>query len=366
MIDTGIHIHRKKLAKLALDPKQSAKAVNLVYVSDNMKGIARKGDPKSFTYYMGGKPVKNKETLQRIRSLVLPPAWTKVWICPIEDGHLQATGYDARGRKQYKYHPLWIAVRNQTKFSHMYEFGKVLPGMRQKIATALNKEGLPLEKVLAAVVSVMQYTNVRIGNSSYEKEYGSYGLTTLKDKHVQRTANGMKFSFKGKKGVYQQVELNNKKLVHIVQQCKDIPGKELFQYYDDDGKHYAIDSGMVNDYIREISGDSFTAKDFRTWFGSLKALQQLKEAGCCDTEKERKAKIVDAIDAVATQLGNTRAVCRKYYVHPAVLSCYNENMLGKYFDDVKPAAIKTRDLSTDEKSMMKILETQTCINVAEL
>lgn len=367
MGDTAIILHRDKLARLAADAKKSAKAVKLEYVSDLQPGISRKNNGGTFVYHLNGKVVKDKPTLDRIRLLVLPPAWQRVWICPTDNGHLQATGYDVRGRKQYRYHTKWIALRSQTKFSHMYEFGKALPAIRQKLEIDLKKKGLCLEKVLAAVVSVMQYTNVRIGNSSYEKEYGSYGLTTLKDKHVQKTGKGLQFSFKGKKGVYQQVELTNKRLVHIVQQCKDIPGKELFQYYDDDGKHYAIDSGMVNDYIREISGDNFTAKDFRTWFGSIKALQQLKEAGCCDSDKERKAKIVDAIDAVAKQLGNTRAVCRKYYIHPAVLSSYNENRLGNFFSKADTAnTCIDKGLSTDEEAMLKILETQTKIPVTEI
>lgn len=366
MGDTAIILHRNKLAGLATDPVQSARAANLVYVTGAEAGITRKLKGASFIYYKNGKPVKDKQDLERISKLVLPPAWQNVWICPVPEGHLQATGYDARGRKQYKYHANWIALRNQTKFSHMYDFGKALPRIRRKLSAHLNTPGLNLEKVLAAVVSVMQHTSVRIGNSSYEKEYGSYGLTTLKDKHVQKTKAGVQFSFKGKKGVYQQVELTNKRLAHIVQQCKDIPGKELFQYYDEDGKHYAIDSGMVNNYIREISGDSFTAKDFRTWFGSIKALQHLKEAGCCETEKERKAKIIEAIDAVALHLGNTRTVCRKYYIHPVVLSYYSENLLSDYFKSNKAASINDVGLSVDEKAMLKILEAQTKILVTEI
>jgi len=366
MGETAIILHRNKLAGLATNHEQSARAANLVYVTGAGAGITRKLKGTSFIYYKNGKPVKDKQDLERINKLVLPPAWQNVWICPIAEGHLQATGYDARGRKQYKYHANWIALRNQTKFSHMYDFGKALPRIRRKLSAHLHTPGLNLEKVLAAVVSVMQHTSVRIGNSSYEKEYGSYGLTTLKDKHVQKTKTGVQFSFKGKKGVYQQVELTNKRLARIVQQCKDIPGKELFQYYDEDGKHHAIDSGMVNNYIREISGDSFTAKDFRTWFGSIKALQHLKEAGCCETEKERKAKIIEAIDAVALHLGNTRTVCRKYYIHPVVLSYYSENLLGDYFKSSKAASINDVGLSVDEKAMLKILEAQTKILVTEI
>lgn len=352
-----IVIHRKRLSRLALDTKRSARAVNLVHVTDNYAGITRQQEKDGFTYYRKGRVVRDKKTLQRIRSLVLPPAWERVWICDNPDGHLQATGYDARGRKQYKYHPLWVAMRNHAKFAHMYEFGQALPGIRAAMDKGLRQKELTLQKVLAAMVAVMQYTSVRIGNSSYEKENGSYGLTTLKDKHVVNSEGRMQFVFTGKKGVRQAVTLDNKKLARIVQQCKDIPGKELFQYYDEDGKHYPVDSGMVNNYIKEISGHPFTAKDFRTWFGSVKALQHLKRAEWCDTEKGRKEKVIEAVDAVATYLGNTRAVCRKYYIHPAILDGYNENKLaGLLCGDADMDGMP--GLTADEQVLMKVLEMQ--------
>lgn len=355
-------LRRETLIKAFADAEQSARIVNLVYVSDRQDGITRKRKSTSVKYYSGKKEITDQETLRRIYSLVLPPAWTNVWICPLPNGHLQATGYDVRGRKQYKYHNLWIALRSHTKFSHMYEFGKALPGIRQKIAEHIEQKGLPLQKVLAAVVAIMQHTSVRIGNASYEKEYGSYGLTTLKDQHVSKTAMGVQFSFKGKKGVYQQVALNNKKLARIVQQCKDIPGKELFQYYDEDGNHYAVDSGMVNNYIKQISEGNFTAKDFRTWFGSLKALQHLKQAIYHDTDKGRKEAIIAAIDEVATHLGNTRTVCRKYYIHPAIFNCYETNALADIC--TKPPAPNKTTLDTDEQALMEILEQQTRISIS--
>lgn len=361
----AIYIPRKKLAKLVADPQKSAAAVDLVYVTDSEPGIARKKKGKGFAYYLDGKKLTTKPQLERINKLVLPPAWQNVWICSNDAGHLQATGTDAAGRKQYRYHPMWVALRSQTKFSHMYDFGKALPLIRKGIAKHLNKRKLPLEKVLAAVVSIMQYTNVRVGNSSYEKEYGSYGLTTLKDRHAKINTQKAVFKFKGKKGVQQEVTLNNRRLARIVQQCKDIPGKDLFQYYDGD-EHYAIDSGMVNDYIREVSGADFTAKDFRTWFGSLRALQELKVLGCCDTDKERKKKIVSAIDAVAGQLGNTRTVCRKYYVHPSILDVYNDSKLDEFFGSAPSYGISESGLSKDERAMMKILEAETKIPITEL
>lgn len=355
--DTGITLHRKRLAKLALDTRKSAKAVSLVYVSDSEAGIVRNKEGEEFTYYRNKKRVTGEAILQRIRALVLPPAWERVWICDNPDGHLQATGYDAKGRKQYKYHPLWVTMRNQAKFSHMYEFGQALPAIREAVEKGLRQKELNLQKVLAAIVAVMQHTSVRIGNSSYEKENGSYGLTTLKDKHVVTKNGKMQFVFVGKKGVRQCATLDNRKLARIVQQCKDIPGKELFQYYDEDGRHYPVDSGMVNSYIKEISGHPFTAKDFRTWFGSLKALQHLKNTGWCDTEKGRKEKIIEAIDAVAAYLGNTRAVCRKYYIHPGILDCYNDKKLADLLCGDR-SSNGADGLSPDEKALMKILEMQ--------
>ncbi len=357
-----ITIHRKRLSKLALDARKSAQAVNLVHIADNANGITRVRVKDGFVYYRQGRVVRDKKTLRRIQSLVLPPAWERVWICDNPDGHLQATGYDARGRKQYKYHPLWVVMRNHAKFSHIYEFGQALPDIRKAVTKGLRQKELTLQKVLAAIVAVMQHTSVRIGNSSYEKENGSYGLTTLKDKHVVNREGQMQFLFTGKKGVRQTVSLDNKKLARIVQQCKDIPGQELFQYYDESGKHYPVDSGMVNSYIKEISGHPFTAKDFRTWFGSVKALQHLKNADWCDTEKGRKEKVLEAIDMVAAYLGNTRAVCRKYYIHPAILDGYNENKLAgllcgdKNLDDIA-------GLTTDEQVLMKVLEMQGKVEV---
>jgi len=290
-----VTLKKSQLKKLSLDPEATAKAVRLVYVNCSDKGITRAKSGKGFTYKYGGKLVKDKEQIARIRALVLPPAWEDVWICSLPNGHLQATGKDVMKRKQYRYHPLWNQLRNTTKFYRMLELGKVLPAIRKQIRKDLALPGLPKNKVLAAVISLMEKTGIRIGNEFYEKLYGSFGLTTLKDKHVAIKGTTVKFCFRGKKGVEHQVSLQSKKLSKIVNQCREIPGKELFQYIDEDGNRQSIESGMVNEYIREIAEGEFTAKDFRTWCGSVAALNALKETGSFEDEKEAKKKIVEVL-----------------------------------------------------------------------
>ena len=291
----------------------------------------------------------------RIRQLVIPPAWKNVWICSRPNGHLQATGIDALGRKQYRYHPLWSEFRNQTKFYQLIEFGKALPCIREQLEKDLALPGLPQEKVLAAIVTIMQHTHIRIGNGMYEKLYGSFGLTTLKDKHVSLNGSQLKFSFKGKKGVYHEITLQSRKLASIIKKCKDIPGQELFQYYDENGERKAIDSGMVNEYIKTIGGCAFTTKDFRTWMGSVMTIEVLKEMGCCQSETEAKKKMAEALDEVARRLGNTRAVCKKYYVHPGILNLYINASLENFFaEDIS----ETPGLSATEVLLLRILQNQ--------
>jgi DNA topoisomerase-1 len=353
---TEIKLPKRKLASLFKDNVKSAEAVNLVYITDQQPGISRKRKQEHFVYLLNGKPVKDPDTLRRIKGLVIPPAWEEVWICATHDGHLQATGLDLKKRKQYKYHPLWNSLRNQTKFIHLYEFGKALPAIRKQLQKDLAKRGLPLEKVLATIVSVMQFTCIRVGNSQYEQLYGSFGLTTLKDKHVKFDGEKVQFTFVGKKGVHQDIGLNSKRLANIVKQCRDIPGKELFQYYDDKGQRHPIDSGMVNNYIREISGGSFTAKDFRTWAGTLHAIEAFKEMGCSDTAAGTKKNIVAALDAVAKQLGNTRTVCKKYYVHPMVIDHYTNKTINKYLDKLDITASDSEtELTSGEQVLMSML-----------
>jgi DNA topoisomerase-1 len=304
------------------------------------------------------KTVKDKAEIQRIQKLVIPPAWTNVWICPLPNGHIQATGMDVRGRKQYRYHPQWSAVRNETKFHRLLEFGKALPKLRLRLEEDMTREELCEEKVIATVISLMERTYIRIGSNGYEKMYGSYGLTTLKDSHVSIKGNEMRFSFKGKKGVFHEISLKNKKLAKAVQACRDIPGKELFQYFDKDGNRKSIDSGMVNNYIKTATGMEFTTKDFRTWAGSLNILWAFKSIGEALNNTECKKNIVEALNQVSLKLGNTRTVCKKYYVHPGLLSLYEENNLQKYLEglDEIEHPDDVSGLTTSEKVLMKILK----------
>ena len=348
---------KKQLAKIIKDPIKTAEAANLVYVSDTAPGIIRQKKAQDFIYALGNEKLKDENHLKRIKSLVIPPAWENVWICALENGHLQATGVDVKNRKQYRYHPAWNALRNHTKFYRLLEFGKVLPAIRLQLEKDLTTHGLTQQKVLATVVSLMERTNIRVGNNIYEKLYGSFGLTTLKDKHVQFGTGSVKFSFVGKKGIKHDISLKNKKLAAIVQKCRDIPGKELFQYYNEDGSHHSIDSGMVNDYIKTISGKDFSAKDFRTWSGTVNALLAFKEIGLAENDTNTKKNIVQALDKVAEHLGNTRTVCKKYYVHPLIISLYENQSLDKYFkqlDKIEEDDGKA-DLTKEEKLIMKIL-----------
>lgn len=354
--DTAIKIPSKKIAAIVNDHEASAKAVKLRYVSDTDKGISRLRKGDKFEYYFNGKKVTDAETLDRIKKLVIPPAWENVWICKEENGHIQVTGIDVRGRKQYKYHPLWTALRNETKFFRLLEFGKCLPKIRERLQKDLSKTGLPKEKVLAAIVSIMDKTSIRIGNSFYEKLYGSFGLSTMKDKHVKIEGGTIRFSFKGKKGVYHDISLQSRKLANIVKQCRDIPGKELFQYYDAEGNIHSIDSGEVNDYIKEIACGEFTSKDFRTWTGTVQCLLSLKEAGVFDSQKEMKKNIVAAIDAVAESLGNTRAVCKKHYIHPLVLNSYENNKLERYLKELQSKAAEGQEITACEEVLLTLLE----------
>jgi DNA topoisomerase I len=351
-------VSKKKLKSIINDEQKTARAANLIYVTDTDPGIERRKSGDSFVYYFRDEKIKDDEELLRIKHLVIPPAWTKVWICKKENGHLQATGYDVKNRKQYRYHPHWSSLRNHTKYYRLIQFGQTLPAIREQLQKDLSIKELALKKVLAAVVSLMEQTNIRVGNSFYEKTYGSFGLTTLKDKHVKFSGSAVKFSFVGKKGISHEITLRNKKLAAIIKKCRDIPGRELFQFYDEEGKRHSIDSGLVNNYIREISNADFTAKDFRTWSGTVQAFLALKSIGCCDTQTETKRRIVEALDIVSSHLGNTRTVCKKYYVHPAILSLYESKKLEKYFTDPGPNenTASGTGLSPDEKMVMKILQ----------
>jgi DNA topoisomerase I len=348
----------RKMKSIIGNAKKSAQAVNLIYVIDSEKGISRIKMGKQFVYIDQDKKVKDKDVLIRIKSLVIPPAWENVWISKSENGHLQATGIDTKKRKQYKYHAQWNALRNQTKYYHMIQFGKALPAIRIQVEKDLKRSGFPVEKVLALVVSLMQLTNIRVGSEAYEKLYGSFGLTTLKDKHVIVEGNDFRFSFKGKKGGHHELNLKNKRLAKIVKACRDIPGKELFQYFTPEGEKKSIDSGMVNEYIRKISGGDFTAKDFRTWAGTIHAFLAFKELGSFETDAEARKKVIEALDIVSKHLGNTRNVCKKYYVHPSILSLYENKSLNQYLAELDKTGVKNNktDLSSVEKIVIRILE----------
>lgn len=361
-----IKLSPKKITAALKSPEQCAKAINLVYISDKQDGITRVKKGKTFSYLIGNKKITDKITLERIQKLVIPPAWTQVWICPKENGHLQATGLDALKRKQYRYHNLWNSFRNQTKFYRLSDFGKQIPKIRKQVKKDLAKTGLPLEKVLATVISLMEQTSIRIGNNDYEKRYGSYGLTTLKDKHAKIAGDKINFIFKGKKGVHHNITLKNKKLARIVKQCRDIPGKELFQYYDEDGNHKSIDSGMVNDYLRTITGGDFTTKDFRTWIGSVKTICEFRalyaEALEIETKTHTKQNLLSILDAVAAHLGNTRSVCKKYYIHPIIIRLCEDASLHHHLLQSSPAKhINKLMLSAEEKLLLHIIEQQAVI-----
>jgi DNA topoisomerase-1 len=351
-------LSHKEILKLDKDYSEAAKMADLLYVSDRDPGITRQKKGAGFAYTDGDKPVTDENTLQRIKKLVIPPAWTNVWICRKAAGHIQATGFDAKGRKQYRYHPDWQVLRNETKFHRLYEFGKVLPSIRLRVEEDLGKKELSEDRVLATVVSVMERTFIRVGNDDYEKLYGSYGLTTLKDKHVKVDGSTVQFSFKGKKGIYHNITLRNRKLARLVQMCRDIPGKELFQYFDEKGERHSVDSGMVNRYIKEASGGDFTAKDFRTWAGTLHILQTFRALDYPSSESDCKKNILAALDEVSHKLGNTRTVCKKYYVHPGIIRLYEEQSLDKYLKELD--AIEKNDhltgLTSEERVLMKILK----------
>lgn len=353
----NIQVEKKLFHVIIHDVIKTAEVAGLVYVNSGEPGYTRKRKDSGFFYLDGNKRLTDKVQLERIKRLVLPPAWENVWICKRPNGHLQATGFDKLKRKQYRYHSLWMAIRNQTKFYRLREFGEKLPLVREKLEKDLSLQGYPLNKVLAAMVSLLERINIRVGNASYERLYGSFGLTTLKDHHVEVNGSSLKLMFRGKKGVNHSITLKSRKLARIIQGCKDIPGKELFAYYDENGEIKTIDSGMVNEYIRSISGSDFTAKDFRTWAGSIHALMAFKEVGKFETVAEMNKKIPAALDIVAKQLGNTRTVCKKYYVHPVIINLYQDSKLDRYLKELELLE-NVRDAAgyvAEERILLKIL-----------
>ena len=358
MVEKVPALTHRQMLKVNKDNERAAAVMQLVYVNDQLPGIERIKKGKQYQYVWGNKVVKEEATLERIKKLVIPPAWTNVWICAKANGHIQCTGFDIRNRKQYRYHRLWNLLRKETKFHHLYEFGLALPSLRKRIAKDIAQNELTQSKVLAIALSVMEQTYIRVGSNEYEKIYGSYGLTTMKDKHTSINGSKIDFCFIGKKGVEQKITLQNKRLARIVKECRDVPGKDLFQYYDSTGNRKPIDGTMLNNYIKEATGNNFSAKDFRTWAGSLHALKALHGIGIAETEADIKKNLVAALDIVSEKLGNTRTVCKKYYVHPGVMTLYEQKKLNRYFGELNKTttAKPATGLSKEEMILLKILK----------
>jgi DNA topoisomerase-1 len=319
---------RSRASRTIPEPAESAKSAGLRHVSDHEPGIRRLKWALGFRYIgPDGRTIRHAAELKRIRALAVPPAWTDVWICRDARGHVQATGRDAKGRKQYRYHADWHACRGETKFDRMPAFAAALPSIRTRTAADLARPGLPRDKVLATVVQLLEKSLIRVGNEEYARQNQSFGLTTLKDRHVDIRGAKVRFEFRGKSGVRHAIDVNDRRLARIVKQCRDLPGQTLFQYVDDDGRRRDVSSGDVNAYLREITGQDFTAKDFRTWAGTVLCATALSELHTAESQARAKKNVLKAIEAVAGVLGNTRAVCRTSYIHPAVTDAYMEGII---------------------------------------
>ncbi len=345
-----------EIDNLINDPEQAAKVANLIYISEANLSVARKKCGRGYTYNRNGKKILTDRELDRYKSLVIPPAWKKVRISHLPNGHLQVVGLDEKSRKQYIYHPTWSELRNRTKFFKMISFGKALPKIRQQVDQDLDLPEMSENKILALIIRLMEETHIRVGNEYYAKHNKTYGLSTLRTRHVKTSKSDMKFEFIGKKGKEHSVTITNKKLIKMVNQCEEIPGWELFKFYDEYGEKRTVDSSMINNYIQKISGDNFTAKDFRTWAASKIFFETLYENGYHEEEKENKAAILDAIDAAAEGLGNTRSVCRSYYVHPFIVENYESGEIVSYFKKIKEEEVfDSSSLSSSEKIMLDII-----------
>ncbi len=347
---------------LPLDPLESAKVAELRHVDDSGPGIRRIAHGKSFRYKRpDGSPVRDLPTLRRIASLAIPPAWTSVWICPSADGHIQATGRDARGRKQYRYHPRFRQIRDETKYERMIAFAAILPKVRAQVDDDLSRAGLCREKVLATVVRLLEITLIRVGNEEYARENASFGLTTLRNRHVDVSGSSVRFHFRGKSGIAHSVEVHDRRVARVIARCTDLPGQILFQYVDDEGTLCTVESSEVNAYLRTISGAEFTAKDFRTWAGTVLAATALAnlvaEEGAKVSGTLLKKNVVQAIKDVATRLGNTTAVCRKCYVHPEIIDAYLEGALSL---EIAAPSLATKNrppsLSAEETAVLALLQ----------
>jgi len=340
----------------SISPQQLARAMKLRYIPSGSKGFRRAKKGNGFIYRdQQNRVITDPEVLERIKDLAIPPAWTDVWISPLADSHLQATGIDAKGRKQYRYHNTWSRLRNDQKFDRILEFGKKLPALRNRIKKDIRQKTLTKTKVIAIALRVMDETFIRAGNTSYEKEYGSYGLTTLKNKHVRITPTQAFFKFKGKKGIQQEIKLQDRSLVRLLRNVKELPGQELFQYRDEDGIIKKLDSGDINEYLQEHMHQDFTCKDFRTWAGCVLALQLMALHDDFECDADCKRNIISIIDGVALRLGNTRAVSRKYYIHPQLITAYEKKKLEKIIRPLKKEQLNGSSSTLAESSLLKFL-----------
>jgi DNA topoisomerase I len=343
--------------EVAADSVEAANEAGLQYVNDERPGYSRRAKGKNFEYLdTEGKTIGDEQRLLRIKRLAIPPAWTDVWICPSANGHIQATGRDARRRKQYRYHERWREVRDENKFDRLAQFAKALPKIRRRVAQDMRLPGLPREKVLATVVRLLERTFIRIGNQEYARENKSFGLTTMKDRHVKVKGAHLRFRFRGKSGRQHEVDVTDPRIAKIVSKCQDLPGQDLFQYVSDEGEVRNVTSQDVNEYLREISGEDFTAKDFRTWAGTVLAAVALNVQGNFETKKQANANIKTAICAVAELLGNTPAICRKCYVHPAIVEMYlsREQIAGLNGSTIRATVY----LRAAERGVLRFLRTR--------
>jgi DNA topoisomerase I len=332
--------------------RDAAKEARLRYVSDTSPGIRRHRAGKGFRYTApDGSAVRDPETRQRIQALVIPPAWTDVWICPHPNGHVQATGRDERGRKQYRYHDRWREVRDGAKFERLAAFGEALPGIRERVERDLARPGLPREKVLAAVVRLLETTFIRVGNEEYARENESYGLTTLRNEHVEVQGTAVRFHFRAKSGKFCETGIRDRRLARLVKRCQELPGQDLFQYLGEDGEPHGISSADVNEYLHRVTGQDFTAKEFRTWAGTVLAFVALRECEACESAAQAKRNVSAAIKQVAARLNNTPAVCRKCYVHPAVLETYLDSSIRSHLQGCSSAPLK--GLAGDEAAVLR-------------
>jgi DNA topoisomerase I len=343
---------------VVVDPEESAKAAGLRYINDLRPGIRRERVDDGFRYIdPKGNEITDPKTLDRIKSLGIPPAYEDVWISPIANGHIQATGRDAKGRKQYRYHPRWRQVRDENKFERMLQFGAALPLIRQRTEEHLKLPGMPREKVLATVVRLLETTLIRVGNDEYAKQNKSYGLTTMRDKHVSINGATVTFEFKGKSGKKHHISVEDRHLAKIVRKSRDLPGYELFQYIDENGERRDVTSDDVNAYLREITGQEFTAKDFRTWAGTVLAALALQEFEAFDSEAQAKKNIVAAVKNVSERLGNTPSIARKSYIHPAVLDAYLEGAVIETLEQrIEQEIEEPPPLQAEELAVMRLLQ----------